>query len=359
MAEQNDDKSLDPTPHRRQQARERGQLARSQDLSSAGLLLGGLVVLVFAGGSLLDFLVEFLSRSLGGDAWASWIAAGLSADGEVVAGQWNAVASGLAKALLPLLGLGTLLAVAANLAQTGFLFLPQKLAPDFSHVNPLAGLARLFSATGAVRLGLGVFKIAAIMAVAFFSLYHRRGELASLPQLDLGQIVVFTWQICLSTCVKIGVALLALAALDYLFERLRLERDLKMTPQELREEMRNLQGDPQVAARRRGVERQWVLDRALESVPQADVIIADADTLSVALRYDADSMPAPIVVARASGPLAQRMSRLAAQHGVPIVEKSSLARALYRQVDPRRPIPDRLYAAVAEVLTYAYDLKKG
>lgn len=356
MAEHGE-KSFDPTPHRRQQARDEGQIARSQDLSSAGLLLGGLVVLFFTGGALLDFLVGLLSRYLGGEPWIAWVRSGQATDGDAVAGQWNALVSGLAQVLLPLVALLTVVAIVVNVAQTGFLFLPRKLAPDFSRINPLSGLGRLFSTAGGARLGFGVFKIGVIAAVASISLYDRRHELASLAVLDLPQIATFAWQICLWTCVKIGVALLVLAIFDYGFQRWKHEQDLKMTPQEMREEMRNLQGDPQVLARRRGVQQQLALGRMSHTVPKADVVIANPSGVAVALRFEPDSMRAPIVVAKGTGPLAQRIRRLAVENSIPVVEKNTLAQALYDEVDVNRAIPDPLYAPVAEVLAYAYQLK--
>ncbi len=130
-----------------------------------------------------------------------------------------------------------------------------------------------------------------------------------------------------------------------------------MTPQEVREEMRNLQGDPQVIARRRGVQRQLALNRIAAAVPKADVVITNPTELAVALQYDSATMAAPIVVAKGAGVIAQRIRRLALENGVPIVEKKPLAQALYRDVEINQPVPNEMYAAVAEVLAYVYQLK--
>jgi flagellar biosynthetic protein FlhB len=357
MAEYDGEKSLDPTPHRRQQARDAGQVARSQDLSSAALLLGGLVVLFFTGGALLDFLVGMLTGYLGGASWLTGVHSGQGATGEAVVSQWNVLMSSLAKVLLPLIALVTLLSIVVNVAQTGLLFLPRKLAPDFSRINPLGGLGRMLSPAGGARLGFGIVKIAVIVAVALVSLYHRRDELAALAALDLPQIAAFAWQICLWTCIKIGVALLALAVLDYGYQRWRHEQDLKMTPQEMREEIRNLQGDPQVAARRRSVQAQLVLGRLSHTVPRADVVIASSGGPAVALQFKPESMRAPVVVARGTGPIAQRIRLLAFDSQIAVVEKDTLSQALYDEVQLNRAIPDRLYAPVAEVLAYVYQLK--
>ena len=164
-------------------------------------------------------------------------------------------------------------------------------------------------------------------------------------------------EILLWTSLKIGLALLLLALLDYAFQRWKHEQDLKMTSQEVREEMKNLEGDPQVVARRRAVQRQLALNRLSNAVPKADVVITNPTELAVAIRYEPEEMAAPIVVAKGAGLIAQRIRRLALEHGIPIVENKPLARALYRDVEINQPIPEDRYAAVAEVLAYVYQLK--
>jgi len=359
MAEDSGDKSIDPTPHRRQQARAAGQVARSQDLSSAGLLLGGLVILIFTGGALLEFLVGFLSSYLGGKPWMDAINSGTPTDVDLVTTQWNVLIRGLAKVLLPVLGLVTLLAIGLNLIQTGILFLPGKLMPDASRINPLAGLGRMVSLSSAMRLAFGVFKIGIVGTVAFASIYDRRHELIGLAGFDLPQIARFAWEVCMWTSVKIGVALGILAVVDYGYQRWKHEQDLKMTPQEMREEMRNLQGDPQVTARRRTMQRQMAAGWLDSAIPKADVIIATSADLTVALRYDIARMSAPVVVAKGNGEIARRIRSLAAEHRVPIVERKQLAQSLFKTVDVNQPIPDGLYTELAEVLAYVYQLKNG
>ena len=193
--------------------------------------------------------------------------------------------------------------------------------------------------------------------MALVSLYNRQEEILNLAALDLSQSAWFAWDICFWTAVKIGIALLILALLDYFYQWRRQEQDLRMSPQEMREEMRNLQGDPQVIARRRAVQRQLAAHRLSKTVPKADVVVTNPTELAVALQYDPTTMNAPVVVAKGAGLLAQQIRRLALKHGVPIVERKPLAQALYRDVDLNHPVPDQLYATVAEVLAYVYQLK--
>jgi flagellar biosynthetic protein FlhB len=350
VPEQFGDKIHEATPHRRQRAREQGQVAKSHDLASAVLLIAALLTLLYLGPGLVEFLGRFARRQLGGEAW-------LAADGPFAVSQWNVVVLGLARTLLPLFGLLVLAAILVNLGQVGFLFVPSKLAPDPSRIDPLKGLRRLLSLSNAVRLAFGVFKIAVVAAVAAWSLWGQRQDILGLSALGVPQIALFVAEIALWTCLKIGAALLLLAVLDYAYQRWKHERDLRMTHQEMREEIKTLQGDPLVVARRRAIQRQLVLNRLSAAVPQADVVVTNPTELAVAVSYDHEKMAAPIVVAKGAGVLAQRIRGLALEHDIPIVERKELAQILYRQVDINQPIPAEQYAAVAEVLRYVYQLK--
>jgi flagellar biosynthetic protein FlhB len=350
MPEQHGDKSQEPTPHRRRKAREEGHVARSQDLGSAILLLVGTLVLLMSGSALIDFLRGYAKGQLGGPPW-------LSGDLDFVVVQWNSTLLGLARCLLPILGLVMLVAIAINLAQVGFLFLPSKLTPDFTRLSPIKGLARLFSLPSAARLAFGIFKILVIAAVAFLSLYNERETILGLSALSTSEIAGYLLKTLAWTTVKIALVLLVLGLLDYGFQRWKHEQDLRMTPQEVREEMKHLEGDPQIIARRRAVQRQLVLNRLSTAVPKADVVITNPTELAVAIQYEPETMAAPIVVAKGAGLIAERIRKLALKHGIPIVEKKPLAQALYREVDAGRPIPHDKYAAVAEVLAYVYQLQ--
>ncbi len=350
MAEEDGDKTVDPTPHRRQQAREEGHVVFSQDLASAALLIASLMTLMYLGTTLADQLGKVLHTYLGGEAW-------LQADSDVVMSHWYANLYGLAGPLLGLLGTILLIAVLLHVGQTGLLFLPDKLMPDISRLDPLAGFGRIFSLPSFARLAFGIFKILAVATVAVMAFYNKRDEILALTGLELPQIALATWELSLWTCIKVGAVLLVLAILDYAFQRWKHEQDLKMTPQEVREEMKNLQGNPEVISRRRSVQRQLAMHRLSSAVPKADVVITNPTELAVAIQYEADTMAAPIVVAKGAGVVAQRIRRLALENGIPIVEKKPLAQALYKEVDINHPIPDKMYAGVAEVLAYVYQLK--
>ena len=350
MPEENGDRSQEATPHRRQQAREEGNVVKSHDLASAALLLLGVGALLYSGGGVVDFLAHYAQQQLGGEAW-------LSADAPFIVSRAHEALGTLAGRILPVLGLLFMGAVLIELGQVGFLFLPEKLMPDLTRLDPLKGLQRMFSLAGVVRLAFGLIKVIVVATVAGVAIYQQRAMILGLGQLTVPQIASYLVEMLLWTTLKIAAALCILAILDYGFQRWRHEQDLRMSSQEVREELKNLEGNPQVAARRRVVQRQLLLNRLSTSVPKADVVVTNPTELAIAIQYDPETMPAPIVVAKGSGLLALRIRNIALEHDIPIVERKPLARALYREVEVNQPIPHDKYTAVAEILAYVYQLK--
>jgi flagellar biosynthetic protein FlhB len=350
MAEESGEKSFDATPHRRQQAREKGQVAYSQDLGSAALLLAAAGLLQAMGSKIVDTTVGLVQRNL-------TEVTDITGDRQLLLGEVQKILLSVGVALLPMMMLLMLAAVAASVLQVGFLFVPERLAPDFSRVSPLAGMKRIVSLQGVMRLGFGLMKVAIVATVAGVTLWLRRVEILEAGGLDIGQLATLLVDLTISTLLWVGGALLMLAIFDFAFQKWKHEQDLKMTHQEIKEEMKNMQGDPQVAARRRQIQRQLVMNRMSSSVPKADVVITNPTELAVALKYEHGEMAAPVVVAKGAGVLAQRIRRLALENNIPIVERKPLAQLLYKEVEINHPVPDGSYAAVAEVLAYVYKLK--
>lgn len=350
MAESSGEKSQEPTPHRRQQAREEGNVAKSQDLAPAALLLAALGALWMNGASLVQFLAGYMRDQLGGEAW-------LHADRALATAQWNGVIAEVGRHLAPVLGAILVTVIVVNIAQVGFFFLPSKVGFDFSRVNPFPALQRMLAMDNVVRLAFGLFKLSLIVGIAVACLYHDFPKILGLSGATIAQIAGAIWHLVFATAMKIALALFVLAIIDYGYHFLRREQDLRMTPQEIREEMRNMEGDPQVAARRKAVHKQLAAQRLKQAVPKADAVVTNPTELAVAIQYNPEKMAAPIVVAKGAGFMAQQIRRLALEHGIPIVERKPLAQALYRDVEVDHPIPNDKYAAVAEVLAYVYHLK--
>jgi flagellar biosynthetic protein FlhB len=350
VAESSGEKSFDATPFRRQQAREKGQVPYSQDLGSAVLLLTGAGLLQTFGGEVANTLAGIFRRFFEAPF-------DLRADQHTIYALGGELSLQLAIAVAPLLFLLMLAAVFVSVAQVGILFVPDKAQPDWSRVNPLQGLQRLFSAQGVARLGFGLFKVLIVSVVGAAVLWRRAAQVVESAELEVGELAQLLVDSTFEVTYWIGGSLAILALGDYLFQFWKHEQDLKMTSQEVKEEMRNQQGNPEVQARRRQVQRQMAMARIGTAVPKADVVVTNPTELAIALQYDPATMAAPVVVAKGAGVLAQRIRRLALEAGVPIVERKPLAQLLYKEVNINRPVPAGSYAAVAEVLAYVYQLK--
>jgi len=350
MAESAGEKKHEATAHRRQQAREEGQLARSQDLGSALVLMGAIGILMMWGPGVADYLAGLMVHCFSEPQRLT--------DSPQYAVHWVASCfQGCLITLIPILVASAAIAWIGNWVQIGFLFLPGKLQLDWSHVSPLKGLQRLVSLRNATRLAFGITKIglvAAVAAVGLWGSWEHIMSAANLAAIDVGLIV---WNTTIDMSFRIALTLLVLAILDYGFQRWRFEEDLKMTDEEMREEMKMMNGDPQILARRRAAQRQLLVNRIQSAVPKADVVITNPTELAIAIQFDPKTMPAPIVVAKGAGTVAARIRKMALEHAIPVLERKPLAQALYKAVDIGRPIPVEQYAAVAEVLRYVYQLQ--
>jgi flagellar biosynthetic protein FlhB len=312
--------------------------------------MGAIGTLMTWGPGVFEFLAGIMTRSF--TANEDWSASTDKAVAWVSACFWGCVG-----VLVPILIASAAVALVANWIQVGFLFLPGKVKLDWSHVNPLSGLKRIFAMRNVVRLTFGIAKIGLVTAVASIGLWGRWELILGSAGLETMQVGEVVWSTTIDMCFRTAMILLVLAVLDYGFQRWRHEEDLKMTDQELREEMKMMNGDPQVAARRRAVQRQLLVNRIQSTVPKADVVITNPTELAIAIQFDPKTMPAPIVLAKGAGAVAARIRKLALEHGIPVLERKPLAQALYKTVDIGRPIPVEQYAAVAEVLRYVYQLQ--
>ena len=350
MPEQFGDKTHEATPHRRDQAREQGQVPRSQDFTSAATLVGASLALMYLGGEIAQFLGELASNQLGQFA-------GHQADPVLAVTQWNDVVNRFGKVILPFFSVLVVLTVAINIFQVGFLLVPERLLPDIKRVDPIKGFSRVFSVANFVRLLFGIFKIAIVATIGGVVMWSKKGTILGISNLEVPQVALVVTQLTLQTCLWIGGALLVLALFDLSFQRWKYEQDLRMTTQEVKEEMKSLQGDPQTIQRRKLVQRELIAKRLSSSVPGSDFVVTNPTELAVAVKYDPTQMPAPIVVAKGAGVLAKRIRQLALENDIPVIERKPLAQALYKNVEVRQPVPPEQYAAVAEVLRYVYQLK--
>ncbi|MCC6381754.1 MAG: flagellar biosynthesis protein FlhB [Dehalococcoidia bacterium] len=339
-----------PTPRRRDEARRRGNVAKSQELVSTGVLLAAVVGLRLTGPALWEDLSAAVREGLkpppAGDLTTSAVAA---------MGREAGVHALLA--MLPLLAVLMAAGLALNLAQTGLLFTRSGLTPKLSRLNPGAGFKRIFSTEGVVALTRALAKMAVITLVVTFTMKAQLGEIATLSQASIPSAAARLAGLAFDVALRAGGVLFALALLDYAWQRRQHLRQLRMTKEEVRQELRESEGDPQVKAaiRRR---RQALLNRMIAAVPKADVVVTNPTHYAVAIKYDPVGMPAPVVVAKGERLLALRIREVALKAGVPVVEEPPLARALYASVAVGGYIPANLFHAVAEVLAWVYALRR-
>lgn len=350
MADDFGEKTEAPTPRKRQEAREQGRIARSQDLSSAALLVGAMVLLKAFGDDVAESLRLLVAKSLSAEALSNGSPA-------AALDPFRSPLVHLAKSLAPLFAGAALLVVAVNLAQVGWAFNPKRLQPNLGALNPFKGIGRLFGkGRSPAQAVMAALKLVVVTAVAYSALHGRLPEVVAAQELTYLQILGLAAGIVYSIGLRVGVALLVLAILDYALQRYRLEKQLKMTKQEVKEEMRRMEGDPKIKQRRRQIAMQIANQRLKKDVPTADVIVTNPTEFAVALKYDNGTMHAPRVIAKGQGLVAKRIREIAIASGVPILERKPLARALFKLVEVGQEIPEQFYAAVAEILAYVYEL---
>ena len=338
------------TPRKREQAREKGQVARSADISSVCVLLAGVLALYFFSHHLYRGLAAVIRSGLSFDRVTEFSSAGCLQLCSTVLLRFLVM-------LLPVMGAVFLAALAANLAQVGFHLSGQALAPKLDKLSVSKGFGRLFSLRSLVELVKSLLKLGIVGGVAYLAVKGQSAGLLSLYDMSPNAITAFILGAALKLFLWVGLIMALVAALDYGFQRWKFEQELKMTKQEVKEEAKQAEGDPQIKARIRSIQQQAARKRMMQALPQADVVVTNPTHLAVAIKYDPLSMGAPQVVAKGAGAVAARIRQLAAGYGIPVVENKALARNLYKTVEPGREIPFELYRAVAELLAYVYRLK--
>lgn len=343
-----------PTAKRLQDARRRGQVARSRELNMTLIMLAGAAVFLvmrphFAAGlhSLMRYGLE-LPRS-----------AAMGLEGEVL-GEW--LVGGIARGMLLLAPLWIVVLVAAFAGPVllgGWAFSTEQLAPKLEKLNPIAGLKRIFGWNGLAELGKALAKFLLVATVAVAILWQLTNDFLALGTLAVGAGMRRAVELIAFGFIGCAAALILIAAFDVPFQLWQHQRKLKMTKQEIREEQKETEGRPEVRSRIRAMQQQIATRRMMADVPKADVVVVNPTHYAVALRYDAAKMKAPLVVARGTDLVALAIRRIAEAHGVPVFEHPAVARALYYDAKLGAPISPRLYVAVAQVLTYVYQVKRN
>jgi len=346
------DRTESATPRRREKAREKGQVPKSQEVNSLFVLVAGTVMLLL--------LSKYLTESIGRNAAYLFSQAhilrvdNLGGLQTMLGGNLRSMALTLA----PIVAVVLVAAIAANLMQVGLKLSTSALAFDVSKLNAITGMKRFFQKRTFIDLLKNVVKVGLIGFLSFLVIKSMLGELVAAPLLTLPGVVELA-KGSFRHLMTILLALMAVISLaDWAYQKWQFEQDVKMSKQELKEEARDYEGDPQVKARIRAIQYETARKRMLTDVPRADVVLTNPTHFAVALKYE-QGAPAPVVLAKGADYLAQKIKDLARQSRVPVIENKPLARALYREVKVGRMIPESLFQAVAEILAYVYRLKKA
>ena len=347
------EKTEEPTSKRRDEARRKGQFAKSKNLVPAATLLAIAVALRFGGEELMLRMERCIVGFFAAAGNLKQFGANDLLEIALQAG-WL-----LLPVLLPFFGGVVLAALGSGFLQTGFVLASEPLHFDPERVNPFAGLRRLFSLDAAAELLKAIIFIAGLGFLGFVFLYSDIPALISLSGLRVEDIVTYATHKGATLSAWAVAVMGALAIMDYLYQRWRTDAQLRMSRQEIKEEMREQEGDPHLKSHLRSLRQKLSRRRMTAEVVKADVIITNPTELAVAMRYRVGEMSAPRVLGKGAGYIAQRIREIARERGIPVVENKPLAQLLYRKVDVGREIPETLYRAVAEVLAYVYRLRRG
>jgi len=353
MAEQQgQEKTEAPTEKKRRESREEGQVAFSRELSSAALLAGIVLTLVATSPLILDALRQLMSQIFREMSQADELSIDsiYTLSGEIL--------STILPAFAPFAAVIIFVGIFASVLQVGVQITFKALAPKFNKISPLTGLKRLFSSQSLADFLKSMAKLAIVGFVGYLTYMDKITELNGLSVSTPEAILKYNFTAVAEVAGEIVLALVAIAIFDYFYQRWHHEQQMMMTKQEVKEETKQTEGDPQLKARIRQIQREMSNARMMQQVPKADALIVNPTHFSVAILYNRDVMSAPEVTAKGADHMALRMRSVARENNVPILERPELARDLYANVEIGEDIPERFYKAIAEILAFVYRLRK-
>ena len=363
MAEDRGDKKHDPTPHRLEEARKKGQVAKSQDLAASIILLVAIILLITIGQQVVADLYQYSCKMLS----EPLLLIPENQNMEDLEVSTQSLFAETVTRFLDYKNLNSLfyffivlmiIAIISNVAQIGFHWLPEKLAIDLTRLDPIKGFGRIFSMQSVIRLLMGIGKIVICAVVAWYAVEGSFGEILNLSESDTNQIASYLVWLILMIALKVAIALVIIAFIDLMYQRWKQMQDLRMTDEELRQEIKNIFGDPQIIGKRKQIQQEMARKQRTQGTSDADVVVTNPTHYAVGIKYDAQTMEEPIVVSKGSDFLAFQIRKIAAEHRIPIVERKPLARALFETVEIGAPITlNREHMlTLIEVLKYAYAL---
>jgi flagellar biosynthesis protein FlhB len=344
------EKTEEATPKRKEDARKKGQVGKSVEIPAAVVLLVSFIALKLYLPYMLDELQKFTKTTLLE-----------SGNMELTLSSVNAMTLAVillgAKLVLPIMAAALVSSVAINYIQVGFMFTTEPIMPKFEKLNPIEGFKRIFSLRSVVELVKSLLKITVIGYVTFSEIKAEFYRFPKLINMDVYTAITFIGNVAFTIILKAAVVLLIIAVLDFIYQRYEFNKSLKMSKQEIKEEYKQIEGDPHIKGKIKERQRAMAQRRMLQDVPKADVVITNPTHYAIAIKYDGKSMAAPVLVAKGLDQIALKIKAIAQENKVVTVENRPLAQALYKSVEIGHPIPPDLFQAVAEVLAFVYRLK--
>jgi flagellar biosynthetic protein FlhB len=353
MAEESfEEKTEQPTPKKRRELKEKGEVAKSRELPSVAVLLSALIVLSFCGSFMYNHIVIIMKGAFS-----------LPTMNDLNISEFMKYAQDIISRFIillsPLFGAIFIAAILSNIMQVGFIMSGESIIPKFSKIDPIKGFGRIFSKQALMELFKSLLKLIIVGGIAFITVKSEMRNFSLLGDMEANGIFIYILKIFFKIFIRCSMAMIVLVIIDYVFQRWEFEKRIKMTKQEVKDEFKKSEGDPLIKSRIKSIQMEMARRRMMQAVPDADVVITNPTHLAVALKYDSLTMNAPKVLAKGPGKLAERIRYMASEHNIPIMENKELARNLYDMVEVGQEIPAALYQAVAEILAYIYRLKSN
>jgi flagellar biosynthetic protein FlhB len=350
VAETSQERTEQPTARRLRKARDEGQVPRSAEAPAAGVVIGALLVITLSGSWMAQRLADHFASGFRFDRKT------LDQPALMMTAFADQMSSAFV-AILPVLGVTLLMAIVGSVASGGLLFAAAAAAPRAAKLNPMTGLKRMFGTHAAVELGKALLKFTLVGGALWLTLRMRMQDILSIGEMALEPAMALTGTLLLQSALTVSMALLLIALIDVPWQRYSFTKRMRMTRQEIKDEMKDMEGRPEVKAQIRRRQREMANARMLQRVKDADVVITNPEHFAVALEYDPNGNGAPILVAKGSDFMAAKIREEAGNAGVHLFAAPELARALYFTTEAEQPVPESLYHAVAQVIAYVFSLE--
>lgn len=353
MAEQSfEEKTEQPTPRKRQELKEKGEVAKSKELPSVAVLLAALISLSLFGSYMYNHIQIIMKGAFSLPSIHNFNIPEFLKFAQNIIGR-------LIILLSPLFAAIFITAILSNIMQVGFILSGESIIPKLSKIDPIKGFGRLFSKQAFMEFIKSLLKLSIVGGIAFLTVKGEMNNFVLLGDMELNSIFVYILKIFFKIFIRCSLAMIILVVIDYAFQRWEFEKRIRMTKQEVKDDFKKSEGDPLIKSRIKSIQMEMARKRMMQAVPEADVVITNPTHLAVALKYDSSTMNAPKLIAKGSRKIAEKIKDVASKHRIPILENKELARNIYSLVEVGQEIPPELYQTVAELLAYIYRLKSN